>query len=100
MVGIVAVFGIGCAVVSVYLWDPRPLAVWALIMVVMAATFIIVTGIHAVTIWPLVMLIARVFDGRRRTQVSRSGSAEPAAAPSRDPREPNENQPGSGTLRP
>jgi len=63
-------------------------------MMVMAATFLIVTGILAVTVWPLVMLMARVFDGRRATQLPGSASAEPAAAADGGPKKPDENQPG------
>ena len=73
--GFAVATGIGCSALSLYLWDVSPLAVWALMMVGVGAAFLVVTGVFAVTIWPLVLLFAWVFDGRGGGKL---GGAPPA----------------------
>ena len=61
------------------------MAVWALMMVGAGATFLVITGIFAVTVWPLVLLIAKVFDGRGVGKPSEVRPADPGpAAAARD----------------
>jgi len=55
-----------------------------------AVAFVVVTGIHAVTVWPLVLLIAKVFDGREARRSGAPRSAEPTASADRGPKEPRE----------
>ena len=76
--------GVGSLAVSLYSWDVSPLAVWALMMVGAGATFLVVTGILAVTVWPFVLLVAKVFDGRGAGKVSGTRPDEPGAAAEHD----------------
>ena len=76
--------GIGCSALSLYLWDVSPLAVWALMMVGVGAAFFVVTGILAVTVWPFVLLVAKVFDGRGAGKLSGTRPDEPGAVAERD----------------
>jgi hypothetical protein len=71
---------IGCSALSLYLWDVSPLVVWALMMVGFGAASLVVTGMFAVTVWPVVLLIAKVFDGRGAGKVGGARPAEPGAA--------------------
>jgi hypothetical protein len=73
--GFAVATGVGSLAVSLYSWDVSPLAMWALMMVGAGATFLVITGIFAVTIWPFVLLIAKVFD--RREVRKPSGSTLP-----------------------
>jgi len=81
------VVGAGSAALSLYLWDVQPLVVFVLATVGIAVGFVIVTGIHAMTVWPVVLLIAMVFDGRGRRRSDAARSAEPAASADRGPEE-------------
>jgi hypothetical protein len=82
--GFAVATGVGCSALSVYLWDVSPLAVWALIVVGVGSAFLVVTTIFAVTVWPVVLLIAWVFDGRRAGKMGGTRPAEPGAAAERD----------------
>jgi hypothetical protein len=55
-----------------------------------AVAFAVITGIHAVTVWPLVLLIAKVFDGRNGQRSAAAHSAEPTASADRGPNEPQD----------
>jgi hypothetical protein len=46
--------------------DPAPLVTWLLLGLGGAAGTVLVTAIYAVTVWPLVMLLAWAFDERDR----------------------------------
>jgi hypothetical protein len=76
--------GIGCSALSLYLWDASPLAVWAVMMAGAGAASLVVTGILAVTVWPFVLLVAKVFDGRGAGKVSGTRPDEPGAAAEHD----------------
>ena len=82
--GFAVATGIGCSALSLYLWDVSPLVAWALMMVGVVATSLIVTGIFAVTVWPVVLLVAKVFDGRGAGKVSGTRPDEPGAAAEHD----------------
>jgi hypothetical protein len=60
-----------------------PLLALAVIPVVSLVAFAVITGIHAVTVWPLVLLIAKVFDGREEPRPGAPGSAETSASEDR-----------------
>jgi hypothetical protein len=49
-------------------------------MVGVGAASLVVTGVFAVTIWPVVLLVAKVFDGRGAGKVGGARPAEPGAA--------------------
>ena len=83
VVGFAVATGVGSLAVSLYSWDVSPLAVWALMMVGAGATFLVITGILAVTVWPFVLLIAKVFDGRGVGKPSGARPAEPGTAAAR-----------------
>ena len=80
IVGFAGATGIRCSALSLYLWDVTPLAAWALMMVGVVAAFLIVTGMFAVTVWPVVLLIAKVCDRRGAGKVGGARPAEPGAA--------------------
>jgi len=84
IVGFAVATGVGCSALSVYLWDVSPLAVWAVIMVGVGSAFLVVTGLYAVTVWPVVLLIAWVCDGRRAGKMGGTRPAEPGAEAVRD----------------
>ena len=86
--GFAVATGIGCSALSLYLWDVSPLAVWALMMVGVGAASLVVTGMFAVTVWPVVLLIAKMFDGRGAGKVDGASPTEPGAAAERDRDEP------------
>jgi hypothetical protein len=48
------------------------------------AAAVIVTGMFAVTVWPVVLLIAKVCDRRGARTVRGAGAAEPGASGDRD----------------
>jgi len=65
---------------SLYLWDVRPIAIWGFFIAALAVAFMIITVVYSVTVWPLLLLIGRVFDRRSKTTPPTVGSAEPPAA--------------------
>src|SRR5439155_14414197 len=90
LVGLVVLLGAVSVALSLYLWNASPLVAWILMMAGVALGFAIVTGILAVTVWPLVVLIAIAFDGRGRRRSATTRTAEPACSADR-----GRNDPGS-----
>jgi hypothetical protein len=69
--GFVCLTGVGCAVLALYAWSASPLVWWIVLMVGLVATCLITTSIYAVTVWPLMLLVAWVFGGRKSGQSER-----------------------------
>jgi hypothetical protein len=90
LVGLATVVGVACVACSLYLWDGTPLVALIVMTVGVAVAFVVITGIHAVTVWPLVLLIAKLFDDRNERRSAAVRSAEPTASADRGPKEPRE----------
>jgi len=88
LVGLVVLLGAVSVALSLYLWNASPLVAWILMMAGVALGLAIVTGILAVTVWPLVVLIAIAFDGRGRRRSATTRTAEPAASADHGRNEP------------
>ena len=88
LVAFVVVLAVASVALSLYLWDVSPLVAWILMIGGVALGFAIVTGILAVTAWPLVVLIAIAFDGRGRRRSATTRSAEPTASADRGCNDP------------
>jgi hypothetical protein len=74
---------LGCAGLSLHLWDIGPIVVWSLFMAGLAVAFEIVTVIYGVTVWPLLLLIGHVFGRQSNTAPPTATSAEPSASDDR-----------------
>ena len=83
LVGLAIMGSLGFAGLSLYLWDIWPIAAWGLFLVGSAAVCAIVTIVYGVTVWPILLLIGRVFDRPSKTPSSPAVSAEPPAAADR-----------------
>jgi len=71
LITMIVTSGVGCIGLSLYLWDARPVIVWGVFLAGSAMAFAMVTVLYGVTIWPVLLLIAYIFDrpsktGRRR----------------------------------
>jgi len=53
--------GIVCGVLSLYLWDATILRRWLSSLAILAIVFMVITFVWAVTVWPLVLLVAKIF---------------------------------------
>jgi hypothetical protein len=63
--GFVLVSGATALGLSLFLWSFIPIAFWMHLVIGTALAFVVVAAINVVTIWPLLLLIARVFGGDR-----------------------------------
>ena len=96
LVGFTIIGSVGFAALSLYLWQVWPIAVWGLFLVGLVVMFAIITVIYGVTVWPLLLLIGRVFDRPSKTDSSAAVSAEPPAAADRGQHPPGKKPTGSG----
>lgn len=95
LAGFAIVGSLGFVALSLYLWEIWPIAVWGLFLIGSAVVFAIITVIFCVTVWPILLLIGRVFDRPSRTPSSGTPSAEPSAAADR-----GRHPPAKGSTRP
>lgn len=57
----VAFTGVVCAILSVVFWNAAILLYWVLALIALAFAFVMITAVYAITVWPLLLLIAKVF---------------------------------------
>jgi hypothetical protein len=94
LVGFVVAGSLGFVALSLYLREVWPIAAWGLFLVGSAVVFAIIAVIYGVTVWPLLLLIGRVFDRPSNSAPSAASSAEPPAAADR-----GQHPPGNGRTR-
>lgn len=59
--GFVAISAAVAVALSLFFWSFVPIAFWAYLAIGTAIAFVLVVGVYAVTIWPLVLVIAKLF---------------------------------------
>ena len=57
--------GIACAATSFYLRSATPFITWFYLTALLAIMFVVIFLIWSVTIWPFILLIARLFSQKR-----------------------------------
>ena len=80
---VVAISATVAVALSLFLWSFVPIAFWAYLAIGTAFAFALVAGLYAVTIWPLVLVIAKLFGesaGRRGPNQPREPTPKDGAA--------------------